>query len=110
MQNETTREEVLALALRGLGLALMVRDQAYDGSVTAEDQMSMAVEAANAIIKTAEMDGVLEELDGTHAKQDGAIEDNRLELFEDLVAVVLEGFNAAHDILQDHTYDPLDVN
>jgi len=96
VQDETTREEVLALALRGLGLALMVRDPAFDGSVTTEDQMGMAVEAANAIMKIAEMEGTLE---GDHN-----------ELFQDLVGVVLDGFSAAYDILQDHTHEPLDVN
>ena len=96
VQDVTTREELLALALRGLGLALMVRNPNFDGSVTADDQMGMAVEAANAIMKTAEMDGALE---GDHN-----------ELFQDLVGVVLDGFSAAHDILQDHTHDPLDVN
>ena len=100
MQDETNREETLALALRGLGLALMVRNPAFDGNVTVEDQMKMAVEAANAIIKTAELAGPLEE----------PFEDTVVDLFEDLVAVVLAGFGAAYDILQDHTHDPLDVN
>jgi hypothetical protein len=51
------------------------------------------------------------------AQMDGTLDCEPSELFEDIVGVVLDGFGAAYDVLQDeegsvefHTHDPLDVN